>query len=227
MFLYELHCHTLPCSACAAIQPEELVREMQAAGYAGLVLTDHFFHGNTGIRRTLPWEDFVAAYEQSYLRAKAEGDRLDFDVLFGIEEGVGGGKEVLLYGITPDVLYRHPELRDGGLDTLSRVVRAEGGLVYQAHPFRVRDYILRPWEPLPAEYLDGLEVYNACNPDLNNARAAQYAEEADLPAIAGSDRHYMGHCEDYGILVPRRLRTEADLVQVLRSEQYELHIPNV
>ena len=227
MYLYEMHCHALPCSGCGGIQPEDLVRGMKEAGYAGMVLTDHFYHGNTGIRRTMLWEDFVAAYEQSYLRAKAEGDRLDFDVLFGIEEGVGGGKEVLLYGITPDVLYRHPELRDADLATLSRIIRAEGGLVYQAHPFRVRDYIAKPWEPLPPEHLDGLEVYNACNPDLNNARAVQYAAEMNFPAIAGSDRHYMGHCENFGILVPQRIRTEAELAQVLRSEEYELNIPGV
>lgn len=227
MFLYEMHCHTLPCSACGGIQPEELVRGMKAAGYAGMVLTDHFYHGNTGIRRNLPWADFVAAYEESYLRAKAVGDQIDFDVLFGLEEGIGGGKEVLLYGITPRFVYDHPEMRDCDLAHLSHIVRQAGGLIYQAHPFRVRDYIAKPWEPLPAEYFDGAEIYNACNPPLDNLRAVNWAKETGLPAIAGSDRHYMGHCENFGIAVPHRLRTGAELVQVLRNEEYELHIPGV
>ena len=227
MYLYEMHCHTLPCSGCGGIQPEDLVRGMKEIGYAGMVLTDHFYHGNTGIRRNMPWADFVAAYEESYLRAKAVGDALDFDVLFGIEEGVGYGKEVLLYGITPQVLYDHPEIRDCDLATLSAIVHEAGGLVYQAHPFRVRDYIAKPWEPLPMEHLDGIEQYNACNPPLDNLRAVQYAKETGLPTIAGSDRHYMGHCASFGILSPTRIRTEQELVQVLTEERYELNIPGV
>ena len=227
MYLYEMHCHALPCSGCGGIQPEDLVRGMKEVGYTGMVLTDHFYHGNTGIRRKMPWADFVAAYEQSYLRAKAVGDELDFDVLFGIEEGVGDGKEVLIYGITPQFLYDHPEIRECDLPTLSRLVHEAGGLIYQAHPFRVRDYIARPWEALPMQYFDGIEMYNACNPDLDNARAVQFAAENDLATIAGSDRHYMGHCANFGILVPERLRTEADLAQVLRSGEYELNIPGV
>ena len=227
MFLYEMHCHALPCSACGGIQPEDLVRGMKEAGYAGMVLTDHFYHGNTGVRRNMPWEHFVAAYEESYLRAKAVGDQLDFDVLFGIEEGVGNGREVLLYGITPQFLYEHPELRDCDLPTLSHLVRQAGGLIFQAHPFRVREYIARPWEALPAEYFDGAEIYNACNPPLDNQRAVNWAQENALPAIAGSDRHYMGHCENFGILVPHRIRTEAEMTQVLRSGEYELNIPGV
>lgn len=227
MYLYEMHQHTSVCSACGAITPEELVREMKEAGYAGMVLTEHFYHGNTAIRRNMPWEHFVAAYEEGYRRAKAAGDALDFDVLFGVEEGIGGGKEVLLYGITPSFLYDHPEIRDCDFPHLSRIVRQAGGLLYQAHPFRVRDYILRPWEALNPDLLDGVETYNACNPPLDNLRAVNWAQEQGLPALAGSDRHYMGHCANFGIVVPHRIRTEAELVEILRSEAYELHIPSV
>ena len=227
MYLYEMHCHTLPCSACGGIQPEDLVQGLKEIGYAGMVLTDHFYHGNTGIRRNQPWEDFVAAYEQSYLRAKAVGDQLDFDVLFGIEEGIGDCKEALIYGITPQFLYDHPEIRDCDLPHLSRIVREAGGFFVQAHPFRVRDYIPRPWEALDPDLFDGVEIYNACNPPLDNLRAVQWAANNGLPPIAGSDRHYMGHCENFGILVDRRIRTEAELAQVLMEGDYSLNTPGV
>lgn len=227
MYLYEMHCHTLPCSACGGIQPEDLVQGLKEIGYAGMVLTDHFYHGNTGIRRNQPWEDFVAAYEQSYLRAKAVGDQLDFDVLFGIEEGIGDCKEALIYGITPQFLYDHPEIRDCDLPHLSRIVREAGGFFVQAHPFRVRDYIPRPWEALDPDLFDGVEIYNACNPPLDNLRAVQWAANNGLPPIAGSDRHYMGHCENFGILVDRRIRTEAELAQVLMEGNYSLNTPGV
>ena len=225
MYLYEMHCHTLPCSACGGIQPEDLVRGMKEAGYTGMVLTDHFYHGNTGIRRNIPWEDFVAAYEDAWLRAKAVGDQIGIDILFGIEEGVGDGKEVLLYGITPQFLYDHPELREETVDLahLSHIVHEAGALIYQAHPFRVRDYIARPWERLPAELFDGIEGYNAGNPEVDNLRAVAYAEEMGLPMIAGSDAHQAHSCPRYGIAVEQRITSPEELVKVLRNQEYEIY----
>lgn len=224
MFLYETHQHTAGCSACGVDDPVATVRGLKAAGFAGMVLTNHFIHGNTGIRRNQPWEDFVRPYEEAYLAAKAEGERLDFDVLFGLEEGVGGGKEVLLYGVTPAMLYAHPELRDADLPTVSRLTREAGGLVFQAHPFRVRDYISRPWETLPAAWLDGVEVYNACNSDVENVRARQWAQQEGLRMIAGSDAHWAAFPGRGGIACSHRLTTEAQLADALREEEYSLII---
>ena len=228
MFLYEMHQHTYPCSACAAVRPDEAVRRLKAHGFAGMVLTNHFYHGNTGIRRQMPWEDFVRPFEEAWLEAKDEGDRLDFDVLFGMEEGVGEGKEVLLYGITPQLLYDHPELRDirreqDYLAYLAGLVHEAGGVVYQAHPFRVRDYILRPWEPLEARWLDGIEGYNAGNSALDNARAVQYSRQTGLPMIAGTDAHGQEPVR-YGIAAPYRLRTDGELLRVLTEEDYTLYL---
>lgn len=228
MYLYELHQHTAACSACGCITPEELPYDLQQAGYAGCVLTDHFFHGNTAIRRNIPWADFVAAYEDAWLRAKAVGDRIGVDILFGIEEGVGDGKEVLLYGITPQFLYDHPELRErdgrnGDLAHLHKIVREAGGRVYQAHPFRVRDYIPRPWEPLPAAYLDGIEAYNGGNSPLDDLRAAHYADEVGLPIIAGSDAHHPNTPLRNGITVEHRITSPEELVRVLDAEAYEIY----
>lgn len=237
MYLYEMHQHTAGCSACAFISPTELVYELKEQGFAGMVLTNHFYRGNTGIRRQMPWEDFVRPYEEAWLEAKEIGDRLDFDVLFGIEEWVGdgkevlraGGKEVLLYGITPQTLYDHPELRDftrgeDYLKALYDITHEAGGLVVQAHPFRIRDYITNPWEPLPTAYLDGMETYNAGNLPLENLRAEQYAEAEGLIAIAGSDSHTASP-HRYGIAAETRLRTNEELIAALKSGNYELYIP--
>lgn len=224
MYLYELHQHTAAVSACAHETPEEVVRGLKKAGFAGVVLTNHFYHGNTGVRRHQAWEDFVRPYEEAYERAKKAADGLDFDVLFGIEEGVGGGKEVLIYGITPAFLTAHPELRDMRLPELATLVRAEGGLVVQAHPFRVRDYIRAPWEELPAEYLDGIEVHNACNDDLSNLRAQAFADKHGLIAVAGSDSHTPHTRGLAGIACNHRIRTERELADTLRDGDYELYI---
>ena len=52
-YKYQLHTHTSPCSKCGAMSPEELARALYEGGYAGAVLTNHFYGGNSGIDRTL------------------------------------------------------------------------------------------------------------------------------------------------------------------------------
>lgn len=217
-----MHQHTAVASACAQVTPEEVIRGLKKAGFSGVVMTEHFYHGNTAVRRHQAWEDFVRPYEEAYERAKKAAKKWDFDVLFGIEEGVGGGKEVLIYGITPAFLYAHPELRDARLPELAELVRAAGGLVVQAHPFRVRDYIRAPWEELPAEHLDGIEVHNACNDPLSNARAQTLADKHGLIEVAGSDAHTPQSLGRAGIACEHRIRTERELADTLRGGEYEL-----
>lgn len=50
--------------------PIELVDALEAEGYSGAVLTNHFYWGNTGIDRNLPWNEFVKAYEIDYKKCK-------------------------------------------------------------------------------------------------------------------------------------------------------------
>ena len=41
-YRYELHAHTKNTSLCAQIDAEELIKKYKEAGYAGIVITDHF-----------------------------------------------------------------------------------------------------------------------------------------------------------------------------------------
>ena len=59
MYKYELHLHTKEASACARASGAEMVDFYIQNGYQGMVVTDHFYHGNTAIDRDLPWEDFI------------------------------------------------------------------------------------------------------------------------------------------------------------------------
>lgn len=222
-YRYEMHQHTWPCSHCAGASPAGLVRHMKEEGYAGCVLTDHFYHGNSGIDRDLDWDAFCRAYEENYLQAKEAGDALDFDVLFGIEEHVGDDKEVLLYGITPAFLYRAPQLREGGLAMIYELAKAENALVIQAHPFRHRDYIANPMGRLDAALLDGYELLNASNRPEDNATAFEIYGGSGKIIVAGSDCHSeVFSRKRAGIETERRIKTEKELADVLRSGQYEL-----
>ena len=224
MFKYEMHAHSYPCSGGGA-DIEEHIHALIEKGFAGMVITNHFINGDTRIDRTLPWEEHVAAHREDYERGKRLADALDFDLLFGIEEHVGKGLEMLIYGIDPDFLLQNPVLRSGKVVDYARLVHAAGGLLYQAHPYRDRDYIKASGPLAELLLLDGIEVYNAGNTPEENSRAAQLAADLGLRCIAGSDGHPAKNVGRAGILCKERIRTNAQLIRVLKSGAYELYIP--
>ncbi len=218
-----MHTHTAPCSACAAMTPEELAEALHKGGYQGCVMTNHFINGNCGIDRNLPWEEFVRQYELDYIACKEAAKKYDLDVIFGIEENVYNMLEVLFYGIKPKMLYEHPELATADHKMWYQIMKSYGDVIcIQAHPFRERDYIPKP-QMLPLEYIDGLEVHNASNMEKNNREAEIYAKEhSELILISGSDAHFGKDVCRGGIEVTRRIRNQEELVEVLRTGEYTL-----
>ena len=61
-YKYEVHMHTAQSSACGKTPAREYISEFKRLGYDGIIITDHFFWGNTAVDRKLPWEDFVEEY---------------------------------------------------------------------------------------------------------------------------------------------------------------------
>lgn len=220
-YLYETHCHCCQCSRCAHSTSEELVRAYHTAGYAGLVLTDHFILGNTAIDRSLPWDTQMRLYHDAYLQAKDLGDTLDFDVIFGIEHACEGA-EYLCYGIDLPFLLAHPEIPDLPLDRFSHLVHEYGGILIQAHPFR--------WAPagtpLRTDLIDGIEVYNAGNsPEAN--RNAQNAIQGSMILTSGGDIHLATdqRIGTAGILLPYRVHDEKKLVTALKDHHHAPLLP--
>lgn len=194
-YVYETHLHTKEGSACGLVDAEEVVRKYHAAGYAGVVITDHFYYGNTAVDRNLPWEQWVEGLCKGYEKAKAEGDQLGLQVFFGWESGYRG-TEFLIYGLDKSWLLAHPEIRDCTVAEQYALVHAGGGIVIHAHPYREEPYI--PEIRLFPEYVDGVEAINATHTSLSsvhhkndrwNPLALEYAKKHDLPITAGSDQH--------------------------------------
>lgn len=220
LYKYETHLHTREGSACAHSSGREMAAAAAAAGYAGIIVTDHNWGGNTAIDRSLPWPDFVAAFHRGYEEARAEGERLGLDVFFGWEAGYRG-TEFLIYGLDREWMLAHPEIRGATIEEQFRLVSAGGGIVVHAHPFREEAYI--PAVRLYPELVHAVEVVNAThshplsrshnNPDFN-ARAWQYAQKHHFPMSAGSDVHTTGLFGG-GMWFPRRLRNCRDFVQAL------------
>ena len=223
IYKYEMHLHSSPCSGGGS-DLREHIDALMAKGYAGAVITNHFYKGDTMIDRNLPWEEFVDAYRQDYLYGLKYAEKVGFDLLFGLEEHVGFGQEILIYGVSADIIESHPELKDASAMEYAKTVHSHGGLVYQAHPYRARDYIRRPLPLDCLDMLDGIEVYNAANLPEWNDSARILADKLKLSCIAGSDGHSTRSAGRAGIIADERITTNEDLVRILKSGEYSLFI---
>lgn len=223
IYKYEMHVHTCPCSG-GGKDIREHIDDLIAKGYSGMVVTNHFYAGDNRIDRELPWAEFVDAYRQDYLYGLEYAKAVGFDLLFGLEENVGYGREILIYGITPELIESHPELKRASAEKYAEVVHAAGGLVYQAHPYRARDYIRKPFPLECLDLLDGIEVYNAGNEPEWNESARIFAEERGIACIAGSDGHTIGTAGRAGIATRERIACNDDLVRILKNNEYTVFI---
>ena len=153
-YRYETHCHSNRCSRCAHSTPAELVKAYQGKGFSGLVLTDHFIHGNNCVDESLPWDKRMQCYYDAYLEAKEAAQDLDFDVLFGIEHAYGGGLEVLCYGIDLNFLLSNPDIPQLDIREFAARVHEYGGILIHAHPYRWAG----PELQLPLDLLEQIQV---------------------------------------------------------------------
>lgn len=218
-FKYETHSHTFVGSKCAKVSPEDLVRFYKSNGYSGIFVTEHFLNGNTTIPADLPWEDRILLYCGGFERAYEEGKKLGMDVFFGWEYSYRG-TDFLTYGLDKQWLLEHPDLLSLSVNEYCAFVRAEGGFIVHAHPFREAGYI--DMIRLLPRLVDAVEVNNACRTDFENERAEEYAEHYDLLRFAGSDNHWgpMKRCS--GIQLSRRLQDEKDMIRAVRNGEIEI-----
>ena len=107
LYTVETHLHTSQGSACAHSTGAEMARAHKAAGYDTIIITDHFFGGNTAVPRDLPWAQRIELFCAGYEQAKQEGDKIGLTVLFGWE-WAWHGTEFLTYGLDKAYLLAHP-----------------------------------------------------------------------------------------------------------------------
>ena len=189
--LIDLHTHTRVLSPCSALTPDALVRAARERGLDGVCLTEH---------------DVLWPLDE----IKALAASMQFVVLRGMEVTTEVG-HVLVFG-----LERHdPSM--AVLDTLHRIVRAEGALMYLAHPSR--RYGTLPPADLSA-YFDSVESQNGTEGTLQNDAATLLAANLRLPGIGGSDSHSVREVGVCATEFDADIADESSFMAALRSGSY-------
>ena len=190
-YIYETHLHTTAASACARSAGSEYISFYKNLGYDGIIIvTDHFFNGNCCVPENLPWEErvdiFCSGYEATpKLRATVRGLKVFF-----AWECCFDGDEFLIYGLDKHWLKSHPDMMTWDHITHYKKIKADGGLVVQAHPFRERSYLseiyVHPYQ------CDAFEVANCGNPLMSRTAWYTAMQKNTRSPTAGSDIHHVG-----------------------------------
>jgi predicted metal-dependent phosphoesterase TrpH len=187
MYLYETHMHTSPLSACAKVSARKTLEFYKGAGYAGVFITDHFLDGNIDHSlRDLPYAEAIKRFFAALEESRLIGEELGLSVFPAFEMGYKG-TDFLVYGIDEQWCLAHEDMHKMRKTELLSLLREDGALLIQAHPFREAAYIdhIR----LYPRHVHGVEVFNANRSEFENELAAQYCKNYELIAFAGSDNH--------------------------------------
>lgn len=219
MYKYETHVHTCEGSACASASGAAQAMFYKSRGFTGIVVTDHFFNGNTAIPHELPWEEKVNHFCLGYENAKEQGKKIGLDVFFGWEYSYHGA-DLLTYGLDKQWLLKHPMVMDMDVNSYCDFVREQGGIIVHAHPFREADYIAMI--RLFPRKCDACEIINSCRTDFENNMAKLYAESYGLMPFAGSDNHSAAQEKLNGVDFDELITSEQHFAQLVKEQKYRI-----
>ena len=137
-------------------------------------------------------------------------DEMEFVVLRGMEVTTEVG-HVLVFGL------EHHDPAMATLGELHRIVHAENGLMFLAHPSR--RYGSLPPDDL-ASVFDSVEVHNGTEGMLQNDNASRLARGLRLPGLGGSDCHSAREVGVCATEFDAEVRDEAAFLTALRAGAY-------
>ncbi len=228
---FELHMHTSEVSPCSHISARESVPALHAAGYDGLVITDHVHgwsfrrkYGPESLNRTEDlteelWNEFIDYILTGFKTAEEVGKELGMTILLGMEiHPETSPNDYLLFGDSERFLRANPYIFLKTPIELGELAKNAGMFIAQAHPYRGE------CEPVDEAYMDGIEVFNA-NPrhfhHANNDKGFPYAKEHGLIPLVGTDYHNENDegltCVDFWDDVC----TSEQLVRALRARRFD------
>ncbi len=228
VFKFDIHLHTYEGSICGKSKAEDIVNVYKNAGYDGVVITDHFFTGNSRAPKDLPWEERAYLMFEGYRKAKEIGDKIGLKV-FGGFEYFDKGSDFLVYGIYEDFIAKHPELPEMKITDALTLFRENGGFVIHAHPLRISKYQRSMGFHLYPDFVDAIEVYNGAQDEKankfdprGNVFAKYYADQTDLPQTAASDTHDINLRYGGSMLFERNPEDIFELTDMIRKKEFKI-----
>ena len=216
-YKYEIHAHTKNTSWCGQLDAEELVKKYKEAGYSGIVITDHYSPMTFHISEFFNKKKAIDHFLEGYRKAK-QFETEEFSVLLGVElRFYATVNDYLIYGVNEEMLYKLPFLLSLYIKRASKLFRERGCIFLQAHPFR--KYIRRA----NPKHLDGVEVFNEKSTKEENDNSLKWAEENNIKIhTSGSDCHRETGVGLGGITTEEPIKTNEDLLRILKSGNYKL-----
>ena len=217
-YLTELHSHTKESSSCSVVSAKGLVDIYKNKGYSTVVITNHCSKDNLKLVENKKWKDQVDYVCLGFDVAKEYGDKLNINVLFGVEITLEvTDSDYLIYGIDRTFLDQNELIYLYTLKELFDAVKKSGGLLVQAHPFR--DNI----QLAPLEFVDGIEVFNGNqNENSRNNKAIEYGEKTDKILTSGSDFHHNYDVARGGIITDEEIKNNEQLVKTLNNRKFQI-----
>lgn len=220
----ELHTHTSETSNCGHTSAKALVEAYIQEGYSTVVITDHL-STHTYYKYdydNMTWDDKIDVFVKGYNTA-LEAAKGRINVLFGMEMRFDEElpehdlNDYLVFGVTEEFLRNNGDLINMNIESFSHIAHKNGLLVYQAHPFRKHMTRTNP------ELLDGVEIYNGCpRHNSHNDKAEKWAKKNRLKGTSGSDFHELEDVAHGGIITDTEIKSNEDLLKILRSNNYEI-----
>ncbi len=216
----EMHTHTEESSPCGHVPASQAVSLYENEGYDLLIITDHYNKWGYEQSGVSNLKEYARYAMNGYHAAKKAASQTTnhICVLPGLEVSLlESPNDYLLYGMTEDFLYAHPDLYTLSLQQLYELCHDNDILLFQAHPNR--SYC----QPSNPEYLDGAEIYNG-NPrhNNNNPKTAQWAKDSHLLSSSGSDFHELEDLAKGGIMTNQDITGWSDLKHALLHHNYSI-----
>jgi len=160
-------------------------------------------------------EHFVQGYREVKKAAKGR-----LHVLMGAEVNFAGtlSTDYLIYGLEEEFYHRCPDIYLQNKYWTASLVRNNGGVFIQAHPFRTNCAVTEDF------VLDGIEVWNGHPFQKNHNRISrEYAKDYPQYILtSGGDHHDANMEPNAGILTKEPIVSEKQLAEVLRSRDFRL-----
>lgn len=218
MYKTETHIHTRESSACSFAYAKDLVYNLKKINYSTAIITDHYSKYYFDLLKLKKLKEQIEYLDKGFQAASYYGSKTGLNILRGVElflEPTQG--DYLLFGITKEFLLSYPELYNYSLKDLYDLCQQYDFLLYQAHPFRNQETLVAN-----SEEVDGMEVYNGNHNAHFNELAMLYAEKNNISFISGGDRHWISEDSHSGIVSKKLIKTNDELVEVLKSGEYNL-----